>query len=87
MTKLKEYLGDLKGPSENNVLLPLKSYPSGTSYSIEMTLGIFRELVDTGWVRPPQGDIEDAIAWDDNISKIMEFIQQYQIPKYVRTGE
>ena len=87
MTKLKEYLGDLKGPSENNVLLPLKSYPSGTSYSIEMTLGIFRELVDTGWVRPPQGDIEDAIAWDDNISKSMEFIQQYQIPKYVRTGE
>ena len=87
MTKLKEYLGDLKGPSENNVLLPLKSYPSGTSNSIEMTLGIFRELVDTGWVRPPQGDIEDAIAWDDNISKIMEFIQQYQIPKYVRTGE
>ena len=87
MTKLKEYLGDLKGPSENNVLLPLKSYPSGTSKSIEMTLGIFRELVDTGWVRPPQGDIEDAIAWDDNISKIMEFIQQYQIPKYVRTGE
>ena len=87
MTKLKEYLGDLKGPSENNVLLPLKSYPSGTSYSIEMTLGIFRELVDTGWVRPPQGDIEDAIAWDDNISKIMEFIQQYQIPKYGRTGE
>ena len=87
MTKLKQYLGDLKGPSENNVLLPLKSYPSGTSYSIEMTLGIFRELVDTGWVRPPQGDIEDAIAWDDNISKIMEFIQQYQIPKYVRTGE
>ena len=87
MTKLKEYLGDLKGPSENNVLLPLKSYPSGTSYSIEMTLGIFRELVDTGWVRPPQGDIEDALPWDDNISKIMEFIQQYQIPKYVRTGE
>jgi hypothetical protein len=52
-----------------------------------MTLGIFRELVDTGWVRPPQGVVRDAIAWDDNVPKIMEFVKQYQLIKYMKNGE